>query len=95
MWITVASILLVLLLISAIIIGRKKFKNEPDNVVSLSQAKKAKTSELMRGKGASQKCSHCKQPSKKLAFYATPDGRVIGVCPSCKPAVERQGLLPI
>ncbi|SMG32893.1 hypothetical protein [Paenibacillus aquistagni] len=73
----------------------KRKRSAGSKVVSLSQVKKMRSTAAHEGKSKGQKCSSCKEPGKKLTFYATNDGRVIGVCSTCKPAVERQGLLPL
>ncbi|MBD0380793.1 hypothetical protein [Paenibacillus sedimenti] len=38
-------------------------------------------------------CSFCKKKAKRLSFYATEVGGVVGVCDSCKPQAERRALL--
>lgn len=44
-------------------------------------------------KSGGQKCSFCKKPSPRLAFYADEQGRAVGVCDGCRPIAERRELL--
>jgi putative hemolysin len=47
------------------------------------------------GIGSKQACTYCKRKVDQLSFYADRQGKVIGVCNTCKPQAERQALLRI
>jgi putative hemolysin len=43
--------------------------------------------------GSKQACSYCKRKVDQLSFYSDRQGKVIGVCNTCKPQAERQALM--
>ncbi|QGQ94978.1 hypothetical protein EHS13_08825 [Paenibacillus psychroresistens] len=47
------------------------------------------------GQSSKQACTYCKRKVDQLSFYADRQGKVIGVCNTCKPQAERQALLRI
>lgn len=61
--------------------------------------KSKKASTVIRQESVKQKdtskCSYCKKKVKRLSFYASRNGQVIGLCDMCKVQAERQALLRI
>ncbi|NEW06296.1 hypothetical protein GK047_09755 [Paenibacillus sp. SYP-B3998] len=44
------------------------------------------------GKEGKKACSFCHKKVKRLSFYVTEMGKVVGVCEGCKPQAERRAL---
>ncbi|QJC52108.1 hypothetical protein HGI30_11445 [Paenibacillus albicereus] len=63
------------------------------NVVALDEARRRKGKPSRAdGRGKTQPCSLCRQPSARLAFYADENGQVLGVCKACKPKLSSRKL---
>jgi hypothetical protein len=85
----IAIILLIAALVFLFLFANKiRDKVETRKVIQLS---------LHRKKNAVKKhtCSFCRKKSKRLTFYSTENGQVVGVCDPCKPQAERRALLRI
>ncbi|MFC5450115.1 hypothetical protein [Paenibacillus aestuarii] len=88
-WIIVGVIILFLILLSVYRITRKRQVPVHNNKVIHLSAHSKKREQARK----QQKCSFCRKENKKLAFYSDENGKIVGVCPVCKPLAERRALM--
>jgi len=50
---------------------------------------------MKKQRGKTTRCSHCGRKTDKVAFYADPGGKVVGLCRECKTKAAKNGFLPI
>lgn len=86
-WIVLIIVLLSVLLLIYRLTFRIRDKVETTKIIQMS----------LHGKRVSkvnkQMCSFCRKKDKKLSFYSDEQGRVVGVCPVCRPQAERRALM--
>lgn len=87
--------MLILIILSGIVfvtlrvMKRKKRGTTSNKVVSITDYSKKKPLQN------ATKCSYCKQPAKRLIFYAEHNGQVVGLCSTCQKIAKRKDMLPI
>ncbi len=86
-WIVLSILLLSVLLFVYKLTYKIRDKVETTKIIQMS----------LRGKKVSkvnkQTCSFCRKKDKRLSFYSDEQGRVVGVCPVCRPQAERRALM--
>ncbi|MBO9606290.1 MAG: hypothetical protein J7639_10080 [Paenibacillaceae bacterium] len=50
---------------------------------------------MKKQRGKTTRCSHCGRKTDKVAFYADPGGKVVGLCRECRTKAAKNGFLPI
>lgn len=64
--------------------------------VNYKKGKTTKVTSINRKRSmlsSKQACSYCKRKVDQLSFYSDRQGKVIGLCNTCKPQAERQALM--
>lgn len=90
-WLFLIIILICVLIFLFMFAPKSRDKLETRKVVQLS-LKQKKNSVNKQNK---QACSFCRKKAKRLHFYSSESGQVIGVCDQCKPQAERRALMRI
>lgn len=87
-WLFLLVILIIVLIFLFMFARKSRDKLETRKVVQLSLKQKNKSVNK-------QTCSFCRKKAKRLHFYSSENGQVIGVCDQCKPHAERRALMRI
>ncbi|MDQ0903100.1 uncharacterized membrane-anchored protein YhcB (DUF1043 family) [Paenibacillus sp. V4I7] len=90
-WLFLIIILICVLIFLFMFARKARDKLETRKVVQLS-LKQKKNSVNKQNK---QTCSFCRKKAKRLYFYSSESGQVLGVCDPCKPQAERRALMRI
>ncbi|MDQ0872304.1 uncharacterized membrane-anchored protein YhcB (DUF1043 family) [Paenibacillus sp. V4I3] len=87
-WLFLIIILIIVLIFLFLFARKARDKLETRKVVQLSLKQK-------KNSVNKQTCSFCRKKAKRLHFYSSESGQVLGVCDQCKPQAERRALMRI
>lgn len=85
-WLLIIIVLIIVLIFLFKFAQKTRDKLETRKVVQLSLKQK-------KNSVNKQTCSFCRKKAKRLHFYSSENGQVIGVCDQCKPQAERRALM--